>query len=71
MENLKELLKASLLSIVYFLSLTVCVKDVALDLVDEIRLKPTAIIDLMDYTLEADLLAFDQQQPISFEQEIL
>lgn len=70
MKNLKDLLKVPLLSIVFILVLTSCVKDVELDQIDEIQLTPTAVIDLLDFTLEADLLAFEQQETIGFDREV-
>lgn len=70
MNNLKDLLKVPLLYIVFFLSFTSCVKDVDLNQIDEVQLSPTAIVDLIDLTLEADLLAFEQQEPISFDREV-
>lgn len=70
MKNLKDLLKVTLLSFVVFLSLTACVKDVDFDQVDEILLQPTAIIDLVDFTLNADLLEYDPGIPVEVSKEM-
>lgn len=70
MKNLKDLLKVPLLSIVFISILTSCVKDVELNQIEEIQLTPTAVIDLLDFTLEADLLAFEQQEAIGFDKEV-
>lgn len=54
MKNLKELLKLFLLSFILF-GLSGCVKDIDLEQVEEIQIKPTAVIDLVNFSLEADL----------------
>lgn len=48
---LKKLLPVLFMAI----GLTACVKDVDLDQVNEISLRPTAVIDLVNFALEADL----------------
>lgn len=54
MKNLKKLLKRIFLFTLFF-GLMGCVKDIDLDQVEDIQLKPAAVIDLVDFKLEADL----------------
>lgn len=70
MKNLKDLLKYSLFFTVFILMMTSCVKDVEMDQMKEIELMPTAVIELVNFTLEADLVAYEQQEPISFDKEV-
>lgn len=56
MKNLKDLLKIPLLSIFIFSILTSCVKDIDLDQMNEVTLRPKAVVDLINFELKADLI---------------
>ncbi len=70
MKNLKALLKFFLLFLL-FSSFWGCVKDIDLDQVEEIQLKPTAVIDLIDLSLEADLSNnYDPGVPVKMDKTV-
>lgn len=71
MKNLKDLLKIPLLAISLFFGFTSCVKDVDLDQIQDIRLQPRAVVDLINFHREADLIPnIDPGIPISHEEVI-
>ncbi|MEG9328652.1 hypothetical protein SAMN04488034_104221 [Salinimicrobium catena] len=71
MKNLKDLLKIPLLTIsIFFISVS-CVKDVDLDQIEEIKLQPKAVVDLINFELNADLIpTLDLGNPFTTEEII-
>lgn len=70
MKNLKALLKFFALLFI-LLSFSGCVKDIDLDQAQEIQLKPIAVIELVNLSLEADLSDNDDPGiPVTLEETI-
>jgi len=68
MKNLQDLLKIPLFAIFLLLFLNSCVKDIDLDQIEEIRLQPRAVVDLINFHREADLIPnVDPGIPITLE----